>query len=379
MKHSSNAVLQNPFLMGKKKVDIHFNIRCFQIPKSSKTFSECEDAFFIDNPDEPKFIAVADGCGSSFAPKIMADNLTQSFPKYAKEIFRKDFKNWHHNAIKNWAEQTKAFAYNKLPSFVKFGLKDQYGASTFLGIQIHNKSFMSDISVINVGDTALFHLNHKKRLKRMIPQLKQFTGATSAISSREKKGFNFSLRQFQFHYLDTIILATDGVGDWILNHQEELETLLKIKNNGEFLDFVNAIRQENPKLDDDSTIIIIESVKLLHKQESYIPTEEWMKEYDRLENERLLEVINNSETTKVEETTEKEAEKIIEPKEVIEEQFDETRFKKKFSTVLKTSQEKKDKNLVVGMINKFSSEELNHFISLLKPLFYGNESTKGDR
>ena len=50
MQHSSSTVLQNSFLMGKKKVDIHFNIRCFQIPKSSKTFIECEDAFFIDNP-----------------------------------------------------------------------------------------------------------------------------------------------------------------------------------------------------------------------------------------------------------------------------------------------------------------------------------------
>ena len=379
MQHSSSTVLQNSFLMGKKKVDIHFNIRCFQIPKSSKTFIECEDAFFIDNPNEPKFIAVADGCGSTFAPKFMAQNLTQSFPKYAKEIFKKDLKNWHHNAIENWTEQTKSFGYDKIPSFLRTALKDKYGASTFLGVQIHNKSFMSDISVINVGDTALFHLNSKKRIKRMIPQIEQFTGATAAISSREK-GFNFTIRQLKLHYLDTIILATDGVGDWIFEHKDELETLLKIKNNGEFLDFVNAIRQEKPSLDDDSTVVIIEAVKILHKQKGYVPSEEWMKEYDKLRNERLLEELPSPKTPELEETIEeKPFEKVTETEELIEEQFDEKGFKKRFLKVLETSKEKKDQNLILAMISKFSFEELNHFISILKPLFYGNESTKSGR
>ena len=365
--------------MGKKKVDIHFNIRCFQIPKSSKKFTECEDAFFIDNANEPKFIAIADGCGSTFAPKFMAQNLTQSFPKYAKEIFKKDFKNWHHDAIKNWAKQTKSLGYDKIPSFLRGALKEKYGASTFLGVQIHNKSFMSDISVINVGDTALFHLNSKKCIKRMIPRIEQFTGATAAISS-QKTGFNFSVQQLKLHYLDTIILATDGVGDWIFNHKEELDTLLKIKNNGEFLDFVNAIRQEEPSLDDDSTVVIIEAVKIRHRQKGYVPSEEWMKEYDRLQNERLLEKLPTPKATEPEKVIEKKnVEETIKPKEIIEASFDEEDFKKRFVKVLETSKEKKDLNLVQAMISKFSFEELNHFISILKPLFYGNESTKGGR
>lgn len=366
MKHSACAVLQNSFLMRKKDIDIHFNIRCFQAPKSSKKFFECEDAFFVDNLNDPKLIAIADGCGSTFAPKIMAESLTQDFPKYAKEIFKKDLKNWHRNTIKKWEEQTKKFGYDKIPSFLRGVMNKRYGASTFLGIQIQEKSFMTKVNVINVGDTALFHLDSKGKIKKMIPQLEKFTGATLAISSQEK-GFPFYLQKLNFHYLDTIVLATDGIGDWIISHKEELDKLVKIQSDTEFLDFVYAIRKEQPSLDDDSTLIIIEAVKILHKQKGQVPSEQWMREYDELQNVHFVEKTNM------------DTPEIVEIEESIEDLFDKKAFKKRLIEVLELSEEEKDQELVLTMINKFSSEELNHFISILKPLFHGNESAKSDR
>lgn len=353
----------------KKRLREYYNIRCFRIPKSSKFFHNCEDNFQVDNYENPKLIAIADGCGSTFVADVFSKKLTTQFPQFAKDIFNKKYQKWYESVTKDWFAYIETEPKKRLGFLYK--IANKVAGSTFLGIRLKDNSFLGKVDIAVIGDSCLFQVRGNKVIN-MFPRIKKFSGATHAIQTSSNK-FKLQHTEIDVHHRDKLVLATDGVAKWIFYNPKDIGKILSIRNNSQFLEFIETYRQSKEKWleDDDSTLIIIDVVAKSQVRPPYYPSKDWEKEYDEIKNKELENAVAEAQKVQkdeiefeVENTTQNTTSTLKEKEDVL--------------GLLDAYNEKQDTQIWSEIIVKLPKELLRLFTQKIKNYYGSNNSTKSD-
>lgn len=348
----------------KKKLREYYNIRCFRIPKSTKFFHNCEDNFQVDNYDNPKLIAIADGCGSTFVPDVFSGNLMTLFPKFAKDIFDKKYEKWHETATKDWAAYIETEPKKNLGFLYKFANK--VAGSTFLGIRLKDNGFKGKIDVAVIGDSCLFQIRGN-RVVNMFPKIQKFSGATHAIQTSSNK-FKLQHTEIEIHHRDTLVLATDGVAEWIFNNPKDIGKILSLQDNNQFLEFIETYRNSKEKVlhDDDYTLIVIDVVAKAQIQPAYYPSKAWENKFDEDKSKELENAVEESQKV-----TKDEIEFEIE--DTIKKTVSDTKEKETILGLLDAYIEKQETKILLEIIVKLPKGLLEIFTQKIKN-YYGSDN-----
>lgn len=351
----------------KQKLREYYNIRCFRIPKSSKFFHNCEDNFKVDNYENPKLIATADGCGSTFVADVFSKNLMTQFPQFAKDIFNKKYQKWHETVTKDWLAYIETKPKKNLGFLYKFANK--VAGSTFLGIRLRDNSFLGKVDIAAIGDSCLFQVRGN-RVVNMFPKIKKFSGVTYAIQTSSNK-FKLQHTEIEVHHGDTLILATDGVAEWIFNNPKDVEEILLLKNNSQFLEFIETYRKSKEKWleDDDSTLIIIDVVAKSQVKPPYYPSKDWEKEYDEMKNKELENAVAEAQKVQKDEIE-------FEVENTTQKTISDSKEKEAVLGLLDTYNEKQDAQILLEIIVKLPKGLLELFTQKIKNYYGSNNNTK---
>jgi hypothetical protein len=232
--------------------------------KKAESLNDCQDAFEV-NKEHSRY-AVADGATRSFFPKCWAELLVKHFcetPDLSLEG-----KNW-----KEWLVPIQAAWYKRVKKRVKarnqFYLTNSFNArepavATFIGLEIDKVEWKWQAIII--GDSCLFHKSNSGFKSYLIEKSEDFTSHPAAFASfPERNHYNPTFIGGDIQSGDLLILATDALAKWIVQHEEAgqleaaLNQLKQIKTNKQFDSFVDLARgHENIRLvNDDVTLMLI--------------------------------------------------------------------------------------------------------------------------
>ncbi len=240
--------------------------------KEGETIDDCQDAMH-ENVMLGRF-AIADGATRSFFPKIWADLLVNHFCD--NSIFSFKEKNWI-----EWLQPIQQEWYEKAEEKVKdrnlFYLTNSFNtrepaAATFIGIEIDIKTEKWQAMII--GDSCLFHKTNSGFSSYLIEKSVDFDSFPEAFASyADKNYYPPTFISGAIHSDDILVLTTDAIAKWILDHNESgnvgtcLDRLCELDSNEKFCQFVNQARSEKVRLVNDDVTLMLISIEELNCDE----------------------------------------------------------------------------------------------------------------
>tara|TARA_B100001250_G_scaffold223804_1_gene191897 strand:- start:5344 stop:6297 length:954 start_codon:yes stop_codon:yes gene_type:complete len=255
--------------------------RIFQYPKPELRYSEIQDRYAYDKKNF--IVVISDGVTNSWHSESWAKFLVERFKKNPQ--FNKNyFKTFCKETIKDYSlpelekNKIKNKAYKKI-----FEKRRQAGsAATFLAIKVDFDQ--KSCKYLNVGDSFLFHINSKDKIKAAI------NGDNDFITTDKNKDIKVETGNIEFDDGEKIILATDGIGKYISlnkNSRDEIRKILDFDNFDNFKDFIwNSWNGSSDcKIDeDDITMAIINLSKSKKIKEYYPPNKGFSYEIEKKTN-----------------------------------------------------------------------------------------------
>lgn len=244
--------------------------RRFGTAKAGNRPDECEDASWISYPYNggPARIALGDGASESAFARDWAQILTRAFVYGLPDLSDLDsdaLAVWLSHGIEAW---NRAVPWERIPWHGE--AKTRAGAlATLLGMtvnQMPNRSGTYPWQAMAVGDCCLFVVRDDALvLSFPLEQAGQFDNAPPLICSNpaNNAGLWPKVRQLNGEFLpgDLILLASDALACWILQQRESgcrpWETLLSLRSNEEWSDWVQAQRGQRVMRNDDTTLVAI--------------------------------------------------------------------------------------------------------------------------
>ncbi len=232
-------------------------------PKTGYRESEYEDAYALD-PDSGVF-AVTDGATESSFSNVWAKVLVNTFvenPPLFSENDRQVVKNLIDRARKDWYSQID---WTSLPWFQKNkAILGSY--STFLGLQIDTSQPQKRFRCITVGDSCLFHLSGQKMESFPFSDYRDLNYTPRLLWSGH--GYPIGLQkdvdvpgiEVKYGKLkdgDTLVLATDAISKWMLQHKSEKPWQTVLENEDNWDSFAGDLIADGKMKNDDLTIIFI--------------------------------------------------------------------------------------------------------------------------
>ena len=252
--------------------------------KKGDTSADCQDAAEL-NKDRARY-AIADGATRSFFPKTWAEILVKAFcEETTLSLEQESWKEWIEPLRQRWLEQvTSTVQETKRFISVDRLSKSESAASTFVGLEIDPKKSVWKAMII--GDSCLFHIRDSKlKESYLIKKSEDFTNRPDIFASFAKDSLSEpTFRTGQVKTGDILILATDALAKWIIQHEEKgkfndaLKRLIKIEANSEkqFNDFVEEAREtDGIRLVNDDVALLLISVKSDQQpQKTELPVQE---------------------------------------------------------------------------------------------------------
>ena len=164
---------------------------------------------------------------------------------------------WYERVARTVEERDVFFLNNP------FNLR-QPAASTFIGLEFDR--VQAKWQAMIVGDSCLFHLSAREFRSYIIERSADFTNRLRAFASYDTDNHTEpSFVECDTIPGDTLILATDALAKWILQHEEAgrrdevLGELKEIEDENQFHEFVHRARTDEyiRLVNDDVTLMII--------------------------------------------------------------------------------------------------------------------------
>ena len=242
----------------------NISVKSFLVHKAGESFSDCHDAFSIGK--ELNRFAIADGVSKSFFPAWWSPKLTQQFIKTGvKELIiyedNSDFINtWLDNARNKWRSEVEAEVSKPSMKYFtrnKFNMRES-AAATFVGLELGKEYWWG----IAIGDSFLFQFDKDWNKKARLSSQKDdhFGNHPDYWDSDAQKGGKgtYDSSKGEFESGDIFLMATDALAEWITKSKPaQLNKLLTLNTNDEFVEFVNEERKANRLEDDDTTLLVI--------------------------------------------------------------------------------------------------------------------------
>jgi serine/threonine protein phosphatase PrpC len=252
------------------------------VPKEGNSPEESEDAFSC--AEAQGFVAVADGATESSFADLWAQSLVNKFthtPPEGSPPSGPRMQEWLVPLQKEW---NASIAWDRLPWFaeekarngafatllgLKFEIPDPQAKPSafekFFGLFGRGKSDGPRWRALAFGDSNLFHIRDNT-LVRSFPLQKsdEFNSRPMLLSSNPARNNNIwgDLKATEGDYQprDVFILATDAIAKWFLERHEAgtrpWSTLMAIKDDSEYADFVSKLRKQSVMRNDDTTVVL---------------------------------------------------------------------------------------------------------------------------
>ena len=252
--------------------------------KKGDTSADCQDATGV-NKDRDRY-AIADGATRSFFPKTWAEILVKGFCEESTlPLHQESWREWIEPLRQKWLEQvTSTVQETKRYIAIDRLSKSESAASTFVGLEVDRGKSVWKAMII--GDSCLFHVSDSKLEKsHLIEKSEGFTNRPDIFASFAKDSlYEPEFRTGQVKTGDILILATDALAKWIIQHEEEgkfndaLKRLIKIEANSEkqFNDFVEEARESDGirLVNDDVALLLISVESDQQPQKTEFPVQE---------------------------------------------------------------------------------------------------------
>lgn len=247
--------------------------RYFRTHKKAESLDDCQDAYAV-NENAARY-AIADGATRSFFPKWWAELLVRHFCE--TETLALDKTNWA-----EWLHPIQHEWYQKVSERVKardlFYLTNSFNAkdpatSTFIGVEFNKVK--AEWHAMVIGDSCLFHHTGTELKSYLVDSSESFTNRSEALASfADKNHYTPEFIGGEVSPGDTLILATDALAKWILEHREAgkfdraLAQLKAIKTDDAFSTFVDEGRvDEDIRLVNDDVALVLISVEEVAEDE----------------------------------------------------------------------------------------------------------------
>lgn len=257
-------------------------IQVFWVPKLGNSIDEYEDAYAF-SPNH-RHLAVADGATeSSYADRWARDLVNQYIhAPPAVSAPQTPFPSWLTPLQERWRE---GIDWENLPWFAEE--KAKAGAfATFLGVTVFDPEDFRKASLLErataffrrdnkphpwqwkamaVGDSCFFHIREGKMVGSFpLQKAEEFNSRPVLLCSNPANNLGVwpevRFEQGDCKIDDLFILATDAVAKWFLDQRQAggkpWETLMALKSNEEFQDFVARLRGEKAMRNDDTTVLL---------------------------------------------------------------------------------------------------------------------------
>ena len=243
---------------------IRLTTRSFIIQKEAESREDCQDAC-RQNKEMARY-AVADGATQSFFPKEWAELLVEHFCEASVPFpTTNSWRPWIKPVQEKWYERVARTVEERDVFFLNnpFNLR-QPAASTFIGLEFDR--VQAKWQAMIVGDSCLFHLSAREFRSYIIERSADFTNRLRAFASYDTDNHTEpSFVECDTIPGDTLILATDALAKWILQHEEAgrrdevLGELKEIEDENQFHEFVHRARTDEyiRLVNDDVTLMII--------------------------------------------------------------------------------------------------------------------------
>lgn len=257
------------------------NIKAFIAPHLEEKYALCQDRFHIDT--EKLFFAVSDGVSSSVSPTYYAKTISSYYENKQVSLSKTDAERIF-NIWKQYMEDllskgklgrgtTQRYKRGETPSatYSRFDIKK----NTQSGEWQWNAAVLGDCSVLHLNPKeqgykpihvilsgTKFHDDEYKynsdfsyykfgKLPDQLTSTGNFLGSEAVFKNTLKKG-------------DIFLLMTDGISDWILGSQHEIESriekLLSLENQLDFIQLVEekrANKTEGREMENDDITLVI--------------------------------------------------------------------------------------------------------------------------
>jgi len=191
--------------------------------KLGNSQDECEDAIYCRSKDGNVYVvraAIADGATTSIFSKEWANLLAKQFTQDSSTSIASLKANVETSA-ETWHKHIDSLS---LPWHAT--AKAQQGAfASLLGVELRAKGSVGQWKAIAVGDSCLFHIRNNKILFSFpITRAELLTNNPTLLSSKLSAN-NEAWQAVQFakgrwQPEDQLLLATDGLSDWIIRQSE---------------------------------------------------------------------------------------------------------------------------------------------------------------
>lgn len=226
--------------------------------------SDCEDSFSFRT--RQKKFAIADGVSASIFSDIWARSITRSAvsgrydyfsepSEYIVDLMQKARETWY----------TK-IDWNNLPWYIKN--KSVSGSyTTLLGLQFSDSETQFDYSSFAIGDSVLFHwVTGDDYSSFPLTSPEEFNNTPQLVWSGKghPMPLEFKLKAPQISTYsgrlnpgETIFLATDAVGKWLMDYRRFSEVAELIDSSKEMTELFTKEIDHKRMRNDDSTIVSI--------------------------------------------------------------------------------------------------------------------------
>lgn len=239
-------------------------IKAFITHKAAEQYVDCQDRFTI-NPDN-RTIAVSDGISQSLHSKIWADILTKEFVKQPWGINETDsFASVHEKFSQEWrssVENSQGRVSESARFFTERMLAEGRSAgATFLGVQFDVLKWNGTV----LGDSCLIEIRDNENLEIYTSQEGgHFNFTPDYYDSDPNKPGNGKEKQISGELAPgvTLLLVSDPFSDFFAENRAKasgyIKELCELKTHEEYISLVDRWRKEYKMHNDDSTIVIIE-------------------------------------------------------------------------------------------------------------------------
>lgn len=200
-------------------------------------------------------VALADGASESYDSQTWARLLSQSYTLDQRVSLQ-----WVEERVCTYLGSTDfaSLSWSRQAAF------ERGSFATLLGLELAPNGV--EVDLLAIGDSLAVHVRNGVMVESFPfkfaeefdarPQLMSTLSTANAFVG-EPDFFSRNTTTWQVETGDQILLATDAVGHWILNHKEALAELHAINTLAEFEQLVVARRHDRTMRLDDSTIIRI--------------------------------------------------------------------------------------------------------------------------
>ncbi len=234
------------------------SIKILQLHKrASYEYKYIQDRYALSS--DKNVFALADGTTQSFNSELWAEIITKEFvnnPNFSPQNLISQFK----ESVSAYKDAKFVFSTNPAKASLERAKQSKGGTATFIGIRIKERN---NIELISCGDTNLFLLNSKNKLKTFpfsdinsLDANNHFVNTEVLLQNGIDEAF-FKSTSLSYSQSDKIFLATDALSRLILKKPETIKDLLRIQTFENLLEFCLKKWETKELEEDDISAIII--------------------------------------------------------------------------------------------------------------------------